>query len=211
MSAGQRRDATKRAPTASERIVEAARALFVEAGETAVTMRAVAARAKVSPMAAYRHFESREALMHAVMERGHDDFLRRMHHALAAPGPGERLAATGRAYLDFALENPRDYALMFMQSVAGDPCAGAPAWRDAATFRFLVDRIAECTAAGLMPPGDPELLALSLWAHIHGLVSLYLAQKLALDEAAFRALCDRVLTMAWRPEATFPPDAAGIA
>jgi AcrR family transcriptional regulator len=152
LSAGQRRDATKRAPTASERIVEAARALFVEAGETAVTMRAVAARAKVSPMAAYRHFESREALMHAVMERGHDDFLRRMHHALAAPGPGERLAATGRAYLDFALENPRDYALMFMQSVAGDPCAGAPAWRDAATFRFLVDRIAECTAPPVSCP-----------------------------------------------------------
>jgi hypothetical protein len=89
---------------------------------------------------------------------------------------------------------------MFMQSVAGDPCApcaNPPAWRDAATFRFLVDRIAECTSAGVMPPGDAELQALSLWAHIHGLVSLYLAQKLALDEAAFRTLCGRVLTMAW--------------
>ena len=191
--------------SAAEKIIDAARAIFVEAGEAAVTMRAVATRAEVSPMAAYRHFESREALMQAVMERGHDAFLRRMHHALAAPGPAERLAATGRAYLDFALENPRDYALMFMQSVAGDPCATSaqgPAWRDAATFRFLVDRISECAAAGLMPPGDPELQALSLWAHIHGLVSLYLAQKLALDEPAFRALCDRVLSMAWgRPGA----------
>ncbi len=183
--------------SAAEKIVDAARAIFVESGEAAVTMRAVAARAEVSPMAAYRHFESREALMHAVMERGHDVFLRRMHHALAASGPGERLAATGAAYLDFALENPRDYALMFMQPVAGDPCARAPAWRDAATFRFLVDRVAECTAAGLLPPGDPELQALSLWAHVHGLVSLYLAQKLALDEAAFRALCGRVLSGTW--------------
>lgn len=204
--------------SAADKVVEAARAIFVESGEAAVTMRAVAARAEVSPMAAYRHFESREALMRAVMERGHDAFLKRMHQALAAPGPAERLAATGSAYLDFALENPRDYALMFMQSVPGDPCATSaqgPAWRDAATFRFLVDRIAECAAAGLMPPGDAELQALSLWAHIHGLVSLYLAQKLALDEAGFRALCGRVLTAAWAnsvpPEtrqATRPPPVA---
>jgi AcrR family transcriptional regulator len=74
-------------PPRRPKIVDAARSIFVEAGEAAVTMRAVAARAEVSPMAAYRHFESREALMQAVMERGHDAFLRRMHHALAAPGP----------------------------------------------------------------------------------------------------------------------------
>ncbi len=195
MSAGPSIDRPERsaAGNAETRIVDAARALFVESGEAAVTMRAVAARAEVSPMAAYRHFENREALMRAVIERGHDAFLKRMHQALAASGPAERLAATGLAYLDFALANPRDYALMFMQSVASDPCERSPAWRDAATFRFLVDRVAECAAAGLRPKGDPEVQALSLWAHVHGLVSLYLARKLALDEGAFRVLFARVL------------------
>ena len=49
-----------------DRILDAARDLFVERGEAAVTMRAVAGLAGVSTMAAYRHFPNREALLLAV-------------------------------------------------------------------------------------------------------------------------------------------------
>lgn len=176
-----------------QRILDAARDLFVEHGEGAVTMRAVAGRAGVSAMAAYRHYPNREALIDAIMESGHDRFLVCMHRALSAPGPLERLAATGQAYLDFALENPRDYELMFLRPAHCDETATPLAWRDAATFRFVVDRAAECITAGHLPTGDPELVALSIWAHVHGLVSLYLAHKLAVDEAGFRRLYAQVL------------------
>ena len=179
-----------------ERILEAARDLFVENGEAAVTMRAVAAMAGVSTMAAYRHFPNRDALLIAVMEHGHDKFLTCMSRAMAATGPLERLIASGQAFLDFALANPRDFDLMFLRTAKVDLECAPLAWRDAATFRFLVDRVAECMAAGLLDGADAEMLAFSIWALVHGMVALYLTHKLAADEATFRALYARALAAA---------------
>lgn len=191
-----------------ERILEVARDIFVERGEAAVTMRAVAAKTGLSAMATYRHFESRDALLRAIIERGHDKFLERMLRALAAPDPLARLDATGQAYLDFALTHPRDYDLMFMRAGEVDEQCTAEAWREAATFRFLVDRLRECADAGLLGLDDPELAALSTWALVHGLVSLYLARKLQVDEAPFRDLYARSLHRLQRLPAPAPQAAA---
>jgi hypothetical protein len=57
----------------------------------------------------------------------------------------------------------------------------------------VVDRVRECADAGVLVVDDPEEMALSIWAHIHGLVSLHLARKLPRDERAFRRLCARSL------------------
>lgn len=43
----------------------------------------------------------------------------------------------------------------------------------------------------LLRADDPEAAALTVWAHVHGLVSLYLADKLDLDEASFREIFAR--------------------
>lgn len=169
------------------RILAAARDLFVEAGAEAVTMRAVAARVGLTPMALYRHFRSRAALLRAVSDEGHGTFLSYLQRALAEPSAAARLVRAGQEYLNFALEHPRDYTVMFMRPTGLDEQRSGPQWRDVATFRFLVDRIRECVVAGVLRADDPESAALTVWAHVHGLVSLYLAQKLDLDEAAFRA------------------------
>jgi AcrR family transcriptional regulator len=142
-------------------------------------------------MALYRHFRSKEALREALVEQGHAVFLQYLQRALAEPSPGERLARSGSEYLNFALEHRQDYRMMFMTPVPPRASAAAPSWRDVATFRFLVDRIRETAAAGLLHTDDPESTALSVWAHVHGLVSLYLTNKLQLDEAQFRGLYAR--------------------
>lgn len=156
-------------------------------------MRVLAARVGVTPMALYRHFKGREALLESVVEQGHAIFLHYLQQALAEPTPAARLARSGQQYLDFALAHPSDYAVMFMKPL-GSKRRHAPPWRDVATFRFLVDRVRECADAGALRVDDPEGAALMLWAHVHGLTSLYLAGKLRLDEAAFRALYARSVT-----------------
>ena len=173
-----------------ERILAAARDLFIEDGADAVTMRGVAARVGLTPMALYRHFRSRAALRRAVSDQGHETFLSYLQRALAEPSAAARLMRAGQEYLNFALEHPRDYAVMFMRPTGRDERAG-PQWRDVATFRFLVDRIRECAVAGVLRADDPDAAALAVWSHVHGLVSLYLAKKLDLDEAAFRDLFSR--------------------
>lgn len=155
-------------------------------------MRAVAGRVGLTPMALYRHFRSKEALHDALVEQGHTVFLQYLQRALAEPSPAARLARSGFEYLAFALEYRQDYRMMFMMASAPRPSsARGPSWRDVATFRFLVDRIREAAAAGLLQTDDPESTALSVWAHVHGLVSLYLTNKLELDEAQFRDLYAR--------------------
>jgi AcrR family transcriptional regulator len=175
-----------------ELILEAARKLFLEHGPEGVAMRAVAGRVGLTPMALYRHFRSKQALHAALVEQGHAVFLQYLQRALAEPSPGARLARSGSEYLNFALEHRQDYRVMFMMASAPRrPNSTGPDWRDVATFRFLVDRIRESAGAGLLRTDDPEDTALGVWAHVHGLVSLYLSNKLQLDEAQFRDLYAR--------------------
>jgi AcrR family transcriptional regulator len=178
-----------------DRVLGAARDLFLEHGLEGVSMRAVAARMRLTPMALYRHFGSKEALLTALLEQGHATFLQYLQRALAEASPAARLARSAYEYLNFSLEHLQDYRVMFMMATAR-PRAGvaAPQWRDVATFRFLVDRVRDCAAVGLLRTDDPEFTALSSWAHVHGLVSLFLANKLELDEPQFRTLYARSVT-----------------
>ncbi|MCC6849473.1 MAG: TetR/AcrR family transcriptional regulator [Deltaproteobacteria bacterium] len=169
-----------------DRILAEASELFLTHGLGGVTMRGLASRMKVTPMALYRHFGNREELLGAIVAEGHATFLRYLNRALGEDTPARRLLVSGEQYLAFALDHPRSYAVMFMEHVPeGRSKQGAARWGDAATFRFLVDRIRDCVAAGVLRTGDPETVALTIWAHVHGLVSLFLAGKLPLTRAAF--------------------------
>jgi AcrR family transcriptional regulator len=177
---------------ARKRILAEAGELFLAHGAEGVTMRGLAARMGVTPMALYRHFDNRGDLLGAIVEEGHTIFLGYLHRALTEPTPEARLQAAGRHYLAFALDHPRSYAIMFMEHVpqAAEASAAGSAndsWGDAATFRFLVDRIRDCADAGVLGIDDAERAALTVWVHVHGLVSLFLAGKLGMEREAFES------------------------
>jgi AcrR family transcriptional regulator len=175
-----------------ERILAEARDLFLEHGAGGVTMRGLAARIGVTPMALYRHFDNRDDLLAAIVAHGHATFLRYLNRALAEPTPAARLLAAGEQYLAFALEHPRSYAVMFMEHAPLHATPGrTQSWEDAATFRFLVDRIRDAAAAGALQIDDAEDAALTVWAHVHGLVSLFLAGKLAVERKTFTTIYRR--------------------
>lgn len=193
-----------------ERLLAAARDLLIQDGAAAVTMRAVATRVGLSAMAPYRHFPSREALLAAVVEQSHAVFASHLQRALAAPTPEERLLQAGFEYLNFALEHPRDYALMLMNAPPESEAASASRGRDRATFQFLVDRIRECADAGVLDAPDPELTALTVWGHVHGIVSLHLTRRLFVDDRTLREVYARALGalargLGWRSKTIADP------
>jgi hypothetical protein len=60
------------------------------------------------------------------------------------------------------------------------------------TYQFLMDRVRECMEAGIMKPADIDETAATIWAHVHGLVSLRLAGQLSnLSEAKFVKFYER--------------------
>lgn len=153
-----------------------ARDLYLEAGLQRFSLREVARRTGVSAAAVYRHFDHKEALLRDACAAGFHIFSTYLMRALTANRPRERLVATAEQYFRFAVENPRDYRFMFMAATE-DHAMLTPAdtTESASTFNFLVDRVRECMDARFLQKGDPVIVALMIWAHVHGLVSLRLS------------------------------------
>ena len=178
--------------TSRSDILTAAREVYLEGGIDALTMRALADRVGVTATALYRHFSNKEEILTRVIEQGLDVFATYLNRSLAAATPWERFQQSGQEYLRFALEHPRYYETLFMSSARQDigDCTDLDA-RRAATFQFLVDRVAECMEAGLLRRDDPTEAALTTWAHSHGLVALYFTGKFGEDSDSFRELYNR--------------------
>jgi AcrR family transcriptional regulator len=173
--------ATRREGTETKaRLRTEARDLYLDGGFARFSLREVARRAGVSAAAVYRHFDSKEALLRDVCAAGFHIFSSYLLRALAARTPRERMAACAEQYLRFALENPRDYRFIFM-GASEDFATLAPAdtTESASTFHFLVDRVRECMQARALAKADPFTVAATIWAHVHGLVSLRLSGHFA--------------------------------
>jgi AcrR family transcriptional regulator len=156
-----------------DRILDAAREMFVKDGVEAVTMRAIAQRIEYTPTAIYHHFEDKEALIRELAE--HD--ARALGHAFQRIGriedPVERLRRIGRAYLRFGLENPNHYRFLFMTPSKAKDEAKAKAASET-SYGFLRQTVAEAIETGRLRPEltDPDQVALMCWAIAHGIVSL---------------------------------------
>ena len=184
------------------RLLDQARAVYLEGGTAHFSLREVARRVGISAAAVYRHFDGKEALLGAVCEEGFRTFSSYLLRALSEKTPMARLRAAGECYVRFALENPHDYRVIFMSSVddlEGRRKPKATTRETSPTFQFLVDRVRECMEARALERGDATEVAATVWAHVHGLSSLRLSGHLssAGDDAAFvrffRASTDRLL------------------
>lgn len=96
----------------------------------------------------------------------------------------------GQGYLDFALENPRLYDMLHLSpSVLGmDELPDDAGDQACATAQFWMDRVRESIDAGILRAAGFEDVGVTLWAHAHGLISLYLRGSLEMSEDQFRAL-----------------------
>jgi AcrR family transcriptional regulator len=164
-------------------LVRAAMELLEESGETALSLRAVARRAGVSPAAPYRHYADREALVSAVAALGYRELAERLASAHPSPSTAEQLASVAIAYVQFALERPALFRIMF-----GEPCDRDNDERVAATA--AVSAYVRSIAQRTFPQADAEALSTAIWALVHGLAFLYLDGKL--DTPTSSAVADRI-------------------
>jgi AcrR family transcriptional regulator len=164
-------------------LVRAAMELLEQGGETALSLRAVARHAGVSPAAPYRHYADREALVSAVAAVGYRELAERLAAAHPSPSTPDQLASVAVAYVQFALDRPALFRIMF-----GEPCDHDNDERVAATA--AVSHYVREIAARAFPKVDAEALATAIWALVHGLAFLYLDGKL--DATTPSVVADRV-------------------
>lgn len=167
-----------------EAILGAAADLLLEQGYGAFSLRRLAARIGYSATTVYRHFEDKDQLVFAVLERGFREFGQRMHQAAAqSRDPMQQLEAQGRTYVRFGLEHPVFYRLMFMTRAdywQRIPPEAFDSKMD--SFSLLQRTIAEGIERGQIRAGNPELMAVALWSQMHGIVSLALTMPMMTPE-----------------------------
>src|SRR5262249_35464407 len=109
-----------RQPLNRETILDVALALADERGLAAVSMRAVAERVGVTPMALYPYVGSKGALLDGLVDRLLGELLPVALPLTAAPWP-DRVRALGRGAREMARRHPAAFGLLFQRpAVTGD-------------------------------------------------------------------------------------------
>ncbi|MFI9423590.1 TetR/AcrR family transcriptional regulator [Streptomyces achromogenes] len=174
-----------------DRLVDAGVELLAAEGLQALTLREIARRAGVSHGAPRRYFPTHLELLSAIARRGFTDLAERTRQALdrETGGPRAQVAALAGAYLEFALERPGMYELMFRHDLLE---SGRLGLRETSLplFSLLTGLV------GAADPGaDAPRVAGALWANLHGLAQLWRwrSLQLATGEDDLATLLETVL------------------
>lgn len=163
-------------------ILNAARDLFVAKGVEAVTMREIAKRVGCSATALYLHFADKDALIKTICATDFLTLANRMQTVMQIDDPVERLNLLGLGYAEFALSHPEHYRFMFMTpQVVCIPESheleqGNPEEDGYALLTMLV-RIAFEAGCFREDITEPDLIAQTLWAGIHGVCALEITKQ----------------------------------
>ena len=176
----------------ADRILAAARDILDRDGLAEVAMRRVADRVGITPMAIYRHYADRASLLNAIANQGFQELADRMHARPLNGGVETRLAQLGETFVEFALQLPNLYELMFLA-----PRKGARLYpRDfkagrSPTFSPSVKLLKEAMQTGELRHDDPVEIAFEISALSHGLIVLYRGGRVGLSARKFRILYRR--------------------
>ncbi len=170
-----------------DRIFEAAKTILALEGLSGLSIRKIAKDSGLSPMAVYRHFADKEAIINALMEDGIIAWEARVG-AIETDDPMAWLDDLMDAFMAFALDEPHrfDAAFFLAASKARQYPDDFAAGRSAA-IAMVIARIERAQADGRLG-GTPALdIALALAAMGQGMVSMHRAQRFS-SEAQFKSL-----------------------
>jgi AcrR family transcriptional regulator len=141
----------------------------------AVSIRAIAEAAGVTPPAIYLHFEDKDQLFYAVCRRGFDRFAARLAPILSSEGSAfDRIQRLGVEYVKFGLENSQQYIILF--GIKRDVTIPPEELEDDPGLRILsglVTLVEEAQSSGDIRSDHPAAtVAALLWAVSHGTTSL---------------------------------------
>lgn len=213
MGASERRERER--ADLRQRILDAGRAILVDEGYQALTMRKLADKVEYTPGALYAHFPDKDALVRAICQVDMQAFARECHVALQRPDPIDQLRELARIYARFALEHPQQYKVLFVldpvPAISHDELLdrGNP---ESDAYAVLELAVTAAIEAGHLPGmrARPQLVAQLLWAAIHGVVSIEIRRHEGLQipfepiEDRVEAMCDTMLAGLTVVNATSP-------
>lgn len=151
-------------------------------GPAALTMRNVADEAGVTATALYRHYADKEALLADIVRATYRVFRQSLLVEVPEGNADVWLRLAHDRFLTFALEHPNYYRLLFLEphGIGIDRYPADFQQGKSAGFRHLRDVVAACMREGVLA-GEPAKhaadVALTIYAHMHGLIALFLGGR----------------------------------
>jgi AcrR family transcriptional regulator len=149
-------------------LVEAARRLLEAEGAAAMSLRAVAREAGVSPAAPYHHFKDKGELMAAVASEGWALLSSTMYQA-RKDNPDDNLA-TSITYITFALSRPALYRVMFDSARERESLPFVGIAENDAPYARVSEALARNQRDASI--ADIELSIAASWCATHGLAEM---------------------------------------
>ncbi|MBI1682282.1 TetR/AcrR family transcriptional regulator [Caulobacter hibisci] len=181
----------------SRALVDAARRILETDGPAALSLRAVAREAGVSPAAPYHHFKDKSQLLEAVAHEGWvalDAAL--MKARQDSDDDRQRMTNLGVAYVSFARDNPALYRVMYDRS--RDKDALPDQMKEEGAYCQVRNTIAHAAGSGVSEI-DLELATIAAWCAAHGLAEMsgfkqftQLKALLGGEEAFLKAVFDHL-------------------
>lgn len=182
------------------RLLASAAELISTDGVDALSLRKLAADVHTSTTAVYSLFGGKPGLIRTVYLEAFEGFERELRAAAKSDDPAEDLIQLGLAYRRYALAQPHLYALLFTDAArAYLQQHELLAEVSASAFAILYDTAQRGVEAGVYVDEQPDVIAVSAWGLVHGLMSLELQgngnlpgteQMAPAYERAVRALVD---------------------
>jgi AcrR family transcriptional regulator len=177
-------------------LLEAAAEEISAHGTAGISLRALARIAGVSHAAPAHHFGDKRGLFTALAAQGFQLLHSRTRAALGQP---DALVVTGQRYVEFALEHPGHFQVMWDTSLV-DQYDEALVRERSTAFEILYEALR--TGTGAASEEEVVTQAAVAWAVVHGLATLWLSGNLPYErdsrlvEAAFRELTPALLPVA---------------
>ena len=161
-------------------ILDASIKLFIEEGFGNVTIRKIADLIEYSPTTVYLYFKDKDEILTALHDVGFQKMQEFNHDLASINNPLLRLHKMGENYINFGMENPEFYELMFimdepMKVIEETGCEWKPGDN---AIKVLKATVAECIEMNYLAKADAHLVSLSVWSFVHGLVSLAIRDRM---------------------------------
>lgn len=172
-----------------DRLLDSARKLLLDEGYRNFSLRKVARDTGVSATSIYLHFDSKDHLIHALMEESIDRLNSKLEESVkSGTDPLDKLNILARVYVTFALDNAREYQILYM--ISSDEMSRYPKekFRKARRgYELVTEVIEDGVRKNLLDEDHPRVAAYTFWAQLHGVMSVVLSRRLdtRLDQQEF--------------------------
>jgi AcrR family transcriptional regulator len=159
-------------------ILETAMKLFLEEGFKNVSIRRIADKIEYSPATIYLYFKNKDEILYALHNEGFEELFKRQQQVTSIKDPIKRLFKQGEIYINYALENPEYYNLMFIMRSPIRKITQGEEWNvGLRSYDLLKENVQECIDSGEFKKNNVDVATFALWSAAHGIVSLILRNR----------------------------------